>query len=72
MKATSPVDAGKRRTTLLLAGLAVGMFAFGFALVPLYNLICQATGLSPLLFAATAAPVPFGPVAPLWITRVRW
>ena len=34
----------KRRTTLLLAGLALGMFAFGFALVPLYDLICQVTG----------------------------
>jgi cytochrome c oxidase assembly protein subunit 11 len=33
-----------RRTTLLLSGLVVLMFGFGFALVPLYNLFCQATG----------------------------
>lgn len=34
----------KRRTLLLLAGLAVGMFGFGFAMVPLYGLLCQVTG----------------------------
>jgi cytochrome c oxidase assembly protein subunit 11 len=34
----------KRRTLLLLAGLAVGMFGFGFAMVPLYGLLCKVTG----------------------------
>ena len=34
----------KRRTLLLLSGLAVGMFGFGFAMVPLYGLLCQVTG----------------------------
>jgi cytochrome c oxidase assembly protein subunit 11 len=29
---------------MLLAGLAVGMFGFGFAMVPLYGLLCQVTG----------------------------
>jgi len=29
---------------MLLAGLAVGMFGFGFAMVPLYGLFCQVTG----------------------------
>ena len=33
-----------RRTTWLLGGLVVLMFGFGFALVPLYNLLCQVTG----------------------------
>jgi len=33
-----------RRTLTLLLGLAGGMFAFGFALVPLYGLLCQLTG----------------------------
>ncbi|MBV2122982.1 MAG: cytochrome c oxidase assembly protein [Candidatus Thiodiazotropha sp. (ex Ctena orbiculata)] len=33
-----------RRTTLLLSGLVVGMFGFGFALVPLYDLFCEVTG----------------------------
>ena len=33
-----------RRTTLLLGGMVVLMFGFGFAMVPLYNLLCQVTG----------------------------
>jgi cytochrome c oxidase assembly protein subunit 11 len=33
-----------RRTLVLLVGLVVGMFGFGFAMVPLYNLFCQITG----------------------------
>ncbi|MCW8884175.1 MAG: cytochrome c oxidase assembly protein [Motiliproteus sp.] len=33
-----------KRLLLMLSGLVVGMFAFGFALVPLYELICQVTG----------------------------
>ena len=35
----------RRRSLLLLSGLAVGMFGFGFALVPLYGLLCQVTGI---------------------------
>lgn len=34
----------KRRTLALLGALALAMFAFGFALVPLYGLICSVTG----------------------------
>lgn len=34
----------KRTTTWLLSLLAVAMFGFGFAMVPLYNLLCQVTG----------------------------
>ena len=34
----------KRRTSLLLGGLVVFMFGFGFAMVPLYNLFCEVTG----------------------------
>ncbi len=33
-----------RRTTLLLAGLVLGMFGFGFAMVPLYGFLCKVTG----------------------------
>ncbi|MEH6624947.1 MAG: cytochrome c oxidase assembly protein [Motiliproteus sp.] len=33
-----------KRLLLVLSGLVVGMFAFGFALVPLYDLICEVTG----------------------------
>ncbi len=39
-------DQGRRnrQTTLLLGGLVVVMFGFGFAMVPLYNLFCEVTG----------------------------
>src|SRR5680860_618153 len=33
------------KTTRLLILVAVGMFGFGFALWPLYNVLCQVTGL---------------------------
>lgn len=39
-----PVDNG--RMVLKLIGVVVGMFAFGFALVPLYDIICDVTGLN--------------------------
>lgn len=32
------------RTTLKLVGVVLGMFVFGFALVPLYDVYCQVTG----------------------------
>lgn len=34
----------KRRTVWLLSLLVLGMFGFGFALVPLYDVLCQITG----------------------------
>ena len=33
-----------RRLSLKLAGFAAGAFAFGFALVPLYDVLCEVTG----------------------------
>ena len=36
----------QRRQTLLLLALAVGMFGFAFALVPLYAVFCELTGLN--------------------------
>jgi len=33
-----------RQLTLKLLGIAAGSFAFGFALVPLYNVLCSVTG----------------------------
>ena len=33
------------RLVVMLGGLVVGMFAFAFALVPLYDLLCDITGL---------------------------
>jgi cytochrome c oxidase assembly protein subunit 11 len=35
-----------RRTALKLGAVAAGMFAFGYALVPLYDVICEVTGLN--------------------------
>ena len=36
----------KQRTTWLLALLGCGMFAFSFAMVPLYDVLCDITGLN--------------------------
>ena len=36
----------KNTHTFLLVALALGMFGFAFALVPLYNVICEITGLN--------------------------
>lgn len=35
-----------RRTGLKLTAVALGMFVFGYALVPLYDVICEVTGLN--------------------------
>ncbi len=37
---------GNRRTSLRLTLVSVAMFAFGFALVPLYDVFCDLTGLN--------------------------
>lgn len=37
-------DRANRRLTLKLLGFALGSFAFGFALVPLYDVLCKVTG----------------------------
>ena len=42
-------ESPRRRHRKLMVGLAamlLGMFAFGFALVPLYNVVCRLTGLN--------------------------
>ncbi|MES9972345.1 MAG: cytochrome c oxidase assembly protein [Candidatus Thiodiazotropha sp.] len=46
-----------RRTTLMLSGLVLAMFGFGFALVPLYNLFCQITGTQSLAQRSTIGQV---------------
>ena len=35
-----------RKTVKNLIGITVGMFAFGFVLVPLYDVFCEITGLN--------------------------
>ena len=47
-----------RRHTALLAVLAVGMFGFAFALVPLYNIFCEITGLNGKTSGQAASFVP--------------
>lgn len=46
--ATGPAETGrsKRRSVWELALLTVAMFGFGFAMVPLYNALCELTGLN--------------------------
>jgi len=46
-----------RRTGLLLGGLVAGMFGFGFAMVPLYNLVCKVTGVQSVEARNSAGPV---------------
>lgn len=41
-----------KRTGKLLLLITCGMFAFGFALVPLYRVFCQVTGLNGRIFGA--------------------
>lgn len=73
MSAPDRVERGKRRTLILLAGLAVGMFGFGFALVPLYGLLCQVTGIQSIeqraaIGPATAAAGATTPAGDRWVT----
>ena len=35
---------GKKRGVFKLTSIVVGMFAFGFMLVPLYDIVCEVTG----------------------------
>ena len=49
-------QARQRRHLRLLAVLAVGMFGFGFALVPLYGLFCEVTGVQRGGLAGAAVP----------------
>jgi len=70
--------AANRSLTLQLAGFAACAFGFGFALVPLYDLLCSVTGIGDqkLLLKANAAPlIPGGSagsavagVAERWVT----
>lgn len=57
-----------RRTVLLLGGLVGGMFAFGFALPPLYSVVCNALGIQTIT-KVTASSAPTTDVVPgRWVT----
>jgi len=47
-----------RNLALKLALVAVGAFGFGFALVPLYNVLCEVTGYGNRATLTRAAPAP--------------
>ncbi len=52
---SSTAEKGNRRLVVKLLGVTVLSFAFGFALVPLYDVFCEVTGLN----GKTAGPVNF-------------
>lgn len=66
------VQRRKRRTLLLLMGLAIGMFGFGFAMVPLYGLLCQVTGVQSVgqraVIGIRAPPAATTAVSDRWVT----
>jgi cytochrome c oxidase assembly protein subunit 11 len=43
---TSQTARVNRRTAIKIGFIAIAMFGFGYALVPLYNLVCQVAGLN--------------------------
>lgn len=55
MQAPEPVRRSNVNLALRLVALAVGMFGFGFLLVPLYYLICDITGIGGRTSDAVAA-----------------
>ncbi len=56
MTTDAPTASRKRKTTVLLSILALGMFGFGFALVPLYDLFCQVTGVQSVSLRSERGP----------------
>jgi cytochrome c oxidase assembly protein subunit 11 len=73
MNEPQALKAKNRRTLLLLGGLTVGMFGFGFALVPLYGLLCQVTGIQSVeqrsaFGGGDSAPVNASVAEDRWIT----
>jgi cytochrome c oxidase assembly protein subunit 11 len=59
-----PVRRSHRSLALRLGALAVAMFGFGFLLVPLYDLLCDITGIGGrTATTSAAAPAAAGPTA---------
>jgi cytochrome c oxidase assembly protein subunit 11 len=46
-----------KRLAIILVSVAIGMFGFGYALVPLYNALCKNLGLNGKTSGESAAPV---------------
>lgn len=57
-EAKQQIQSQNKKTALILSGVVVAMFGFGFALVPLYDLICSVTGIQSIsLRSGTKADV---------------
>lgn len=59
MKVPTRIMGLRRENTRMVGKLAVitvGMFAFGYALVPIYNAICEATGINVLALSEQVVP----------------
>ena len=52
----TPNQKVQTRTTLKCIGVVLGMFVFGFALVPLYDIYCQVTGANGKTASAYVVP----------------
>lgn len=52
------IQRSNRRTAIRLGAVVLGMFGFGFALVPLYDVICEVTGLNGRSAGLTQAAAP--------------
>ena len=65
-------DAAKRnrRTALTLGLLVVGMFGFGFALVPLYDVLCKVTGIQSIAIRSSGATATEGARTDVDATRL--
>jgi cytochrome c oxidase assembly protein subunit 11 len=68
----SNTERRKRRTLLLLGGLAAGMFAFGFAMVPLYGLLCKVTGVQSVEQRAALGGVGAASPTEVEVAEDRW
>ena len=55
LKEFEPIRRSTRSLTLRLAALALGMFGFGYLLVPIYDLLCEITGIGGKTSGAVAA-----------------
>ena len=63
MKSAQPPETRKnqRRHVVLLSSLAVGMFGFAFAMVPLYQIYCELTGINGKTAGSPAETAPHTP-----------
>jgi len=58
----------QHRIIWLLVALAVGMFGLGFALVPLYGLLCSAIGIQRNAETASSSVITGMPISSRWVT----